>query len=353
MAQKKITDLTLRSDFDGTVNLAGDDASQTYRVTGAQIKAYIQAGIADLMRESKSVRNLGLAASVSGNALTIALKTYGGSADPSSSAPVEIGFRGTTAGNGDFSLVQAVAATSLVVSSGSTLGTRSGLVGVLYVYALNNGGTVELAVSSKRYDEGSLVTTTAEGGAGAADSETVIYSTTARTSKAIRLIGRLTVTEATAGTWASAPSEVSLAPFDTLITEGVSTAFTPTFNGFGTVASLSAWYVKLGKMVHIFGRVTAGTVAASTASMDISSLFTIDSARLPTSTVRVGSFIQVRTAVGPATDGALLNLFYDGSDTAKLYPTYQTGSNVFTKLNGNGLLSTGDSASFDFWVPVL
>jgi hypothetical protein len=41
MAQKKITDLQLRSDFDGTVNLPGDDTSQTWRVTGEQIKDYV------------------------------------------------------------------------------------------------------------------------------------------------------------------------------------------------------------------------------------------------------------------------------------------------------------------------
>lgn len=41
MANKKITDLTLRSDVDGTVNLPGDDAIQTWRVTAAQIKDYV------------------------------------------------------------------------------------------------------------------------------------------------------------------------------------------------------------------------------------------------------------------------------------------------------------------------
>lgn len=41
MAQKKITDLTLRSSFDATVNLPGDDTSQTWRVTGAQIRDYL------------------------------------------------------------------------------------------------------------------------------------------------------------------------------------------------------------------------------------------------------------------------------------------------------------------------
>jgi hypothetical protein len=213
MATKKISDLTLASAVTDTANFAGDDSSQTFRFTGAQIKSYIQAQIADLMKSSNDILNLGLAASVSGNALTIALKTLGGSSDPSSTSPVRIGFRGTTAGTGDSSLVSATAATSLVISSGSTLGMVSGKEGTIYVYALNNGGTVELAASRKLYDDGTLVTTTAEGGAGAADSASVIYSTTARTTKAIRLIGRLTATEATAGTWATAPSEISVHPF--------------------------------------------------------------------------------------------------------------------------------------------
>jgi len=41
MAQKKITDLQLRSDADATINIPVDDASQTWRVTGAQLKAFI------------------------------------------------------------------------------------------------------------------------------------------------------------------------------------------------------------------------------------------------------------------------------------------------------------------------
>ncbi len=45
MAQKRITDLTIRTNFDGTVNLPGDDTAQTWRVTGAQILAYILLGL--------------------------------------------------------------------------------------------------------------------------------------------------------------------------------------------------------------------------------------------------------------------------------------------------------------------
>lgn len=41
MATKKITDLQLRSSFDETCNVPVDDASQTWRTTGAQIKSFV------------------------------------------------------------------------------------------------------------------------------------------------------------------------------------------------------------------------------------------------------------------------------------------------------------------------
>ena len=165
---------------------------------------------------SQELTNLGLAASVSGNALTIALKQKDGSTNPASgSGAVKIGFRDSTAGTGQYVQRSVTGALSITVSSGSTLGSTNGNPNWVYVYAIDNAGTVELAVSAlKRIDEGSLVTTTAEGGAGAADSKTTIYSTTARSNVAVRLIGRVKSTQATAGTWATTPSEVSLVPFD-------------------------------------------------------------------------------------------------------------------------------------------
>ncbi len=43
MAQKKIGDLQLRTDFDATCNIPVADASQTWRTTGAQLLTYIRA----------------------------------------------------------------------------------------------------------------------------------------------------------------------------------------------------------------------------------------------------------------------------------------------------------------------
>jgi hypothetical protein len=77
---------------------------------------------------------------------------------------------------------------------------------------MNNAGTIELAAvnisGGTQLDETNLISTTAEGGAGAADSASVIYSTTARTSLAYRVIGYIESTQATAGTWATAPSTI-------------------------------------------------------------------------------------------------------------------------------------------------
>jgi len=82
----------------------------------------------------------------------------------------------------------------------------------IVVLALDNAGTVELAVvniaGGNNLTETGVISTTAEGGAGAADSATVIYSNVARTSVAYRVVGYIESTQATAGTWATAPSTI-------------------------------------------------------------------------------------------------------------------------------------------------
>ena len=182
---------------------------------------------------TNTILNSGLAASVGSSALTVALKDATGS-DPSASSPVKIPFRSATATTGTPVLRSVAGALSVVVSSGSTLGSTDADPNWVYVYAIDNAGTVELAVSGSRFiDEGSLVTTTAEGGAGAADDKNTLYSTTARSNVAVRLLGRVKSTQATAGTWATSPSEISLLPFENKTPR--SQVRLHTFNGRGAV----------------------------------------------------------------------------------------------------------------------
>jgi hypothetical protein len=126
--------------------------------------------------------------------------------------PTTLAFRSTTLTSGAPVLVSNAAQITTTISSGSTGGTTSGVQSDIILLAINNAGTMELAwcnlAGGINLDETTLINTVAEGGAGAADSATVIYSTTARTGVAFRVVGVFRSTQTTAGTWAQAPSLV-------------------------------------------------------------------------------------------------------------------------------------------------
>lgn len=156
-----------------------------------------------------------LAAAVAGNALTVSLKHRSGS-DPSANNPVSFSFRNVTAATGTPETVSVTAATSLTISSGSTMGFASGEIGRLWVVGFNDGGTFRLGLvnclsgTSVMPLRDGVYSSTAEGGAGGADSAQVIYTGSAVSSKAMVVLGYLEATEATAGTWATAPSLVKV-----------------------------------------------------------------------------------------------------------------------------------------------
>jgi hypothetical protein len=141
-----------------------------------------------------------ITATVATNALTVTLN------------PTTLNFRSATLASGTVVSRRIASAISVVVSSGSTLGTTSAAQSRIVVLAIDNAGTVELAVvniaGGNDLTETGLITTTAEGGAGAADSASVIYSTTARTNVAYRVVGYVESTQATAGTWVTTPSTI-------------------------------------------------------------------------------------------------------------------------------------------------
>jgi len=159
--------------------------------------------------------NLRINATVGSSALTIALKGNDGN-DPSATNPVYVPFRDVTSATGDMVWLAVTAATSLVISSGSTMGTTSGKVNRLWIVAFNDASTFRLGAINCLGSNGFiyslqsdvLASSTAEGGAGAADSAGVIYTGTAVSSKAMTVLGYVESTQATAGTWATSPSKI-------------------------------------------------------------------------------------------------------------------------------------------------
>src|SRR3990167_4912192 len=91
------------------------------------------------------IENLEISTSRAGNAETIALKTAAGT-DPSASDKIRIGFRDATAGTGAYSVLEISAATSIVISSGSTLGATSATTFRLWLVGFNDAGTFRLGV---------------------------------------------------------------------------------------------------------------------------------------------------------------------------------------------------------------
>jgi hypothetical protein len=173
------------------------------------------AEVGDPMGRHGAIQNLSLAFTVGGNALTCNVKTRAGAA-PSATDPVSAAMRNATLATGDFNVRNITAALSLVISSGSTLGHLNATAGFIYWYMIDNAGTLELAASTTYLGAAGIVTTVAEGGAGAADSATVTYSTTARSNVPFICVARTIDTQTTAGTWAAVPTAAQLAPLDDL-----------------------------------------------------------------------------------------------------------------------------------------
>lgn len=179
---------------DGTDPLAGDISGRIYLIYDAA------AGWMEIQRKSVApppqIRTL--SAAVSASALAINL------------TPGIIDFRSASLGSGTISRRNVVSAPALTVPAGATLGTVSGVQSTIVVLALDNAGVVQLGVvnlsGGTNLDETTLINATAiTSGSSLAN---VVYSTSSVSGVPYRVMGFIQSTQATAGTWATTPSEV-------------------------------------------------------------------------------------------------------------------------------------------------
>lgn len=202
---------------DGVVGSLTDDSVGTSTIQDGAVTAdKIADGVVDFTKLSTNVfgpstqLNFGITAAVGSGDLVITLKTLDGSV-PSILNPVRMAFRNLTAATGLTTIRDITSAISLTVPSGATLGGSNGVLQSLYVIAIDDNGTIELGVVGSRLalGEGSRIATS-EISSGADDALTA-YSEIGRTNVPYRVLGRIKSTQATAGTWSTAPSDLSLA----------------------------------------------------------------------------------------------------------------------------------------------
>ena len=224
-------------------------ASLLAKSNGTQAALQVN-GIDALVVDSTGVDSgISITASVASNALTLGVN------------PCGLRFRSSTLTNGVPTYVEAVSALSLVVPSGATLGTTNAVQSRLVLLALNNAGTMELAAvniaGGNDLSETGLISTTAINAS--ATSATTVYSNTARTNVPYRVLGIVDSTQATAGTWATAPSLVQAVGGQALAAMS-SLGYGQTWqNVTGSRASGTTYYNLTGKPISVSIAATASS----------------------------------------------------------------------------------------------
>ena len=149
-------------------------------------------GIQDKLHSIQAVAN------TPANSVTVTLK------------PSPFAFRSTTLTDGTSVTRLLNNDSTIVIPSGATLGAVNAVQSRIIVLAIDNNGTVEPAVvnisGGTTLDECGLINTVAI--TSGATSSSVVYSTTARTGVAYKVVGYFESTQATAGAWATTLSTV-------------------------------------------------------------------------------------------------------------------------------------------------
>jgi hypothetical protein len=188
----------------GAQEIVGD-GTNIYDVSAIANALISTNNLSDVASQPTALTNLKVApqiqtvsGSVATNALTVG---YGGGA---------LLFRNATLNSGT-PVSAAVGSLSLVVPSGATLGTTSTVQAQLALLVAYNAGTPVLCIANVsggvNLDETTLISPTTIS-SGATSASTIYSASTVASNSPFRVVGYITATEATAGTWATAPTLV-------------------------------------------------------------------------------------------------------------------------------------------------
>lgn len=275
--------------------------------------------------------------------------------------PCSFDIRSATLGSGTVNSRTIPATISLSIPATATLGTVSGVSTRLILLAIDNAGTIETAIinlpSTSFLDETGLISTTAI--STGSNSANVVYSTIARSNVPYRVAGFIESTQATAGTWATAPSKIQGGGGEALVYLGIS----PSQN----LAKGNIY----GYSMSTAGASTTMTISSGQASDSTNSLYIslLSSISKTTGSWVVGNGNGGKlsaAAIAPNTtyhffviyrsDTAVTDVGFDISITPTLPTNYTHYRRIFSAITDGSsqwvkVIQTGDN--FDLDVPVL
>jgi hypothetical protein len=316
MANKQINDLQLRSDFDATCNIPVDDASQTWRATGAQLLTFLQ-GDASLIT--------GKSADTAPQSVDSIL-TY----DLSATAMKKV----TKA---DFLKKKVTAYTTTATAS-----VEDNLITVTAAASWSLALPTAVGIAGKEYEI--LRTDNAPG-----------FIVTLDPSGAETVGGFTTVTLVTKGeSWRIVSDGTNWQVLDHRAQTDWSTtdfAITPSA-AFGTYTGASIWCRRAGSDVIIRGYWLAGNLSAGTnASIGLPATLPIDTAKFSAATngqgVGSGTVLSVAAANGMGSNNYIGKWFFDGSTANTVFFTPIVGSSTFEKKVGTALGANGIGMSIE------
>lgn len=243
-------------------------------------------GVVDILNHAPDFFTI--VSTVASNAMTVNYynqATY----PPSPVFPLRARFRSTSGATSSTAYTLIYYPVALTVPSGATLGMMDNQISHLYLYLQNIDDNVECGIVQSLGIETSAVQTSTAIGTGA-DNDTLLYTTTGAASKPTILIGRITATWATAGTYNSAPTSTST------VLDGTLTKILGTSRGNQSIDTV--YYTPGDIIVHFFAK-----AAGSTGNQVRTWEFKVAKNSTPT-TQRIGCHIEGHSAANNATSKA-------------------------------------------------
>ena len=125
----------------------------------------------------------------------------------------------------------------------------------------------------------------------------------------------------------------------------ITTAYTPTFVGFGTAANVSCFWKRVGDCLVVTIFFTTGTVTAVTATISLPSGLAIDTGKLTSGTTKCGRMNGVTTT-------SFTTILVDtGSTTVVMFSNEANGAN-FTAGTGSSSFQNTTNQTGQFMVPI-